>query len=130
METNTETALLKQIELSWNKAIEDNLVEEMSKYMHEEWIIFSGDGNVTTKDSFLKSVNSGELVHTKMDFQILNVKVYGNTGLIMQQGTSAGNWKGQTFSNYEIASSVFIRKNNKWLAVQTMVAPAEKMEQH
>jgi hypothetical protein len=126
MEPNTEAELLKQTELKWNKAIEDNLVEEMSKYMDEEWIIFSGDGNITTKEMFLTLVRKGELVHTEMNFEILQVKVYNDTGLIMQRGTSAGTWQGQSFSNYEIASTVFIKKNNKWLAVQTMIAPANK----
>lgn len=129
METNIETQLLKQIELQWSKAIEDNLVEEMSKYMDEDWIIFSGDGNITTKELFLTLVQNGELVHTKMDFEILKVKVYNDTGLVMQRGTSAGTWQGQAFSNYEIASTVFIKKNNEWLAVQTMIAPANKQDE-
>ena len=126
METNTETELLKHIELKWNKAIEDNFVEDMGKYMADEWIIFSGNGNLTTKETFLSLVRRGELLHTKMDFEILQVKIFNDTGIVMQRGTSAGTWLGQSFSNYEIASSVFIKQNNKWLAVQTMLAPAAK----
>ncbi len=121
-----EEILLKQIELDWNKAIEENDVASMAKYMSDEWVIFSGDGNITTKQMFLHYVKSGDLVHTQMDFEILNVKVLGSTGIVMQKGTSSGNWKGQAFSNYEIASSVFIRQNGQWLAVQTMIAPANK----
>lgn len=122
---DSELELLEQIELSWNKAIEDNLVSEMGKYMSDDWVIFSGDGNTTTKETFLQLVTSGDLVHSKMDFEIMNAKIYENTGLIMQRGTSAGTWQGNSFSNYEIASTVFIRKNNKWVAVQTMIAPAK-----
>lgn len=121
-----EDKLLKQIELDWNKAIEANDVVSMAKFMSDEWVIFSGDDNVTTKQMFLQLVKSGDLIHTQMEFEVLNVKVYGNTGIVMQKGTSSGNWKGQTFSNYEIASTVFIRQNDQWLAVQTMIAPATK----
>lgn len=123
---NSETEFLAQMELKWNKAIEDNLVEEMGRYMDESWIIFSGDGNITTKQTFLQLVKRGDLVHSKMDFEILQVKIYGNTGLIMQRGTSAGTWRGQPFENYEIASTVFVKNQNSWLAVQTMIAPAIK----
>jgi len=119
-----EIELLKQTELKWNKAIQDNRVEEMGRYMDEEWIIFSGDGNITTKEKFLQVVKSGDLVHSKMDFEILQVKIHENTGLVMQRGTSAGSWQGQSFDNYEIASTVFVRKEDQWLAVQTMIAPA------
>jgi hypothetical protein len=55
-----EAEFLKQTELKWNKAIQDNLPDEMAKYMDDEWIIFSGDGNITTKDTFLQHVKSGD----------------------------------------------------------------------
>ena len=117
---------VKQIELEWNKAIEKNDVNSMAKFMADEWIIFSGDGNITTKKMFLQLVESRELIHTEMDFEILNVKNFGDTSLVMAKGTSSGIWKGQTFSNYEISSTVFIKDNDQWLAVQTMIAPANK----
>ncbi|MBT1688629.1 nuclear transport factor 2 family protein [Dawidia soli] len=125
-DTNHEAELLKQTELKWNNAIQENLVQEMGKYMDDEWIIFSGDGNITTKEAFLRLVTSGDLQHSKMDFEILRVKIHGNTGLVVQRGTSAGTWQGRSFDNYEIASSVFVRDNNTWLAVQTMIAPANR----
>lgn len=119
--------LLKQIELDWNKAIEENDVATMAKYMSDEWVIFSGDGNLTTKQMFLQYVKSGDLIHIEMDFEILNVKIFENTCMIMAKGTSSGIWKGQTFSNYEISSTVFIKQNGQWLAVQTMIAPATNL---
>jgi hypothetical protein len=125
-DANYEAALLKQTSLKWDEAIEKNLVEEMGQYMHKDWIIFSGDGNITTKEAFLRSVQQGNLKHSKMDFEVLRVQVFENTGLVMQRGTSAGAWQGQSFENYEIASSVFIKEGNHWLAVQTMLAPANK----
>jgi len=121
-----EKSLLKNIELEWNKAIEANDVDSMAKYMSDEWVIFSGDGNIITKQMFLQFVRSEDLIHTQMDFEVLDVKVFGDTGIVMQKGTSSGVWKGQTFSNYEIASTVFIRQNDQWLALQTMLAPATK----
>jgi ketosteroid isomerase-like protein len=125
-QTQTMEEQLKQTELEWNTAIEKNDVSGMGKFMSEDWVIFSGDGNITTKKMFLQFVESGDLVHTQMDFEILNVKIFGNTGLVMAKGTSSGTWKGQAFSNYEISSTVFIREKEQWLAVQTMIAPANK----
>lgn len=121
-----EEEVLKRTELDWNKAIEENDVVTMAEYMSDEWVIFSGDGNITTKQMFIDFVKSGDLVHTEMDFEILRVKVFGDTGIIMQRGTSSGNWKGQAFSNFEIASTVFVKEEGRWLAVQTMIAPATK----
>lgn len=115
---------IKQVELEWNRAIEKNDVKAMAKFMDDEWVIFSGDGNITTKKMFLHLVERGELIHTEMDFEILRVKSFGNTSLVMTKGTSSGIWKGETFSNDEVSSTVFIKNNDQWLAVQTMIAPA------
>lgn len=125
-DTEMEEKHLSQIEQDWNKSIEANDVASMATYMSDDWVIFSGDGNVTTKQMFLQFVESGDLIHTQMDFEILDIKVFGSTAIVMQKGTSSGNWKGQSFSNYEIASTVYIKQNDQWLAVQTMIAPANK----
>lgn len=84
-----EEEKVKQIELEWNRAIANNDVVSMAKFMSDDWIIFSGDGNITTKQMFLQLVESGDLIHTKMDFEILNVKNFGNTCLVMAKGTSS-----------------------------------------
>jgi|GEM_PF-3966323 len=44
-----EEERLKQIELDWNKATETNDVDSMANYMSDERVIFSGDGQITTK---------------------------------------------------------------------------------
>lgn len=124
MGNQSEEATLKQIELDWNKAIEVNDVASMARYMSDEWVIFSGNGDLTTKQMFIELVESGDLVHTEMNFEILRVQVIGSTGIVMQKGTSSGSWKGQPFSNFEIASTVFVKKDSRWLAIQTMLAPA------
>lgn len=73
----------------------------MGAFMHHDWIIFSGDGNFTTKEEFLESVRSGRLKHTRMYFETLRVNIYGDTGIIVQRGISAGMWDGRAFSNQE-----------------------------
>lgn len=123
-DTSSEIADLTVCELTWNKLIAENKVKEMGEYMHKDWIVFSGDGNITTKKGFLDAIQNGDLIHTRMDFEILRVMHYGNTGIVIQRGTSAGTWKGKSFSNYEIASSVFIKGPQGWQAVMTMLAPA------
>lgn len=115
---------VKQTEERWNKFIEDNNVTEMSKYMTEDWVIV-GQGGITSKETFLNLVKNGDLVHTRMDFEIVRVEVYGNTSIVTQRGTSAGTYKERPFSNYEWATSILVKGHEGWLAVYTMIAPAD-----
>lgn len=121
-----ETETLKNTELEWGRFIEENNVAEMAKNMNEDWVILSGDGKMTTKEVFLKSVENGDLVHTRMDFKILEVRRYGDVGIVVAQGTSAGTWKEHAFSNDEVATSVFVKSGQRWRSVLTMLAPAIK----
>lgn len=123
-----EVIRLKQIELDWNKAIEENDLTAMAEFMSDEWILFSGNGTRLTKQTFMDLIAKKELTHTEMNFEILDAKIFDHTGIVLTKGTSSGYWKGQPFSNYEITSSVFIHRDGKWLAVQTMLAPANKNE--
>lgn len=124
IETNSITDEVKQTEERWNKSIEDNDVPEMSKYMTEDWVIV-GQGGITSKEVFLNLVKNGDLVHTRMDFEIIRVEVYGNTAVVTQRGTSAGIFKGRAFSNYEWATSILVKGHEGWLSVYTMIAPAD-----
>lgn len=125
---STDEERLKQLELDWNRAIEKNDVKEMAWYMADEWVIFSGNGNITTKERFLQSVKDKILVHTKMDFEILDVTVYGDTGIVMQRGISTGTWQEQIFDYQEISTTVFVKKNDRWQALHTMLAPVPRVE--
>lgn len=116
----------EQIELVWNKAIEEEDVVAMAEFMSDDWILFSGDGNIVTTKIFLDLVDKGDLAHTEMDFGILDVKIFDDTYIILSKGTSSGIWKKQPFINFEITPTVFIKQNEKWPADQTMLAPANK----
>lgn len=121
---NAETELVA-IAKKWDKAIATNDMKEMKKYMAEEWTCLSGMG-ISQGSSFLASIAGGDLVHTVMDTDEIHVKVFGDTGIVIAKGISAGSYKGEPFRLYEWSTSVFIKKENRWICVHTMLTPADK----
>ncbi|TKC07448.1 nuclear transport factor 2 family protein [Pedobacter frigoris] len=109
----------------WDKAIVNNDVLEIAKFMSEDWVITGSDG-ITSKSSFLELIESGVLTHNRMDADESDIRIYGQTGVVISRGTSAGTYKGQPFEFYEWSTSIFIWKQGKWLCVSTMVTPAKK----
>jgi hypothetical protein len=61
-----------------------------------------------------------------MDADETNISIYGNTGILLARGTSAGTYNGNDFSLYEWSTSVFIKIDGNWLCVSTMVTPANQ----
>jgi hypothetical protein len=117
---------LLQCEKDWNRAIENNNVDEIEKFLSADWVIVGTEGGITSKDEFLSWITSGDLTHSRMDSDETRVRVYENTGVITSRGTSAGKYKEQYFELYEWSTSTFIYKNGKWICVHTMLTPANK----
>ena len=109
----------------WDEAMVSNDADEIGKFMSDDWKIVGSDG-ITSKSSFLQFISSGILTHNRMDSDETHIDVYGNTGILVSRGTSAGTYNGDNFSLYEWSTSVFIKTEGKWRCVITMLTPANK----
>ncbi|HET9745247.1 MAG TPA: nuclear transport factor 2 family protein [Chitinophagaceae bacterium] len=109
----------------WDQAMVSNDVNEIGKFMSDTWIIIGSNG-ITPKSTFLQMISSGALTHSRMDSDEDNIIIYGNTGILVSRGTSAGKFNGQEFSLYEWSTSIFMKTGRKWQCVLTMLTPANK----
>ena len=107
----------------WDEAMVSNDADAIAKFMADDWKIIGSDG-ITSKSSFLQFISSGILTHNRMDSDEANITIYGNTGIIVSRGTSAGVYNGNNFSLYEWSTSVFIKTEENWRCVLTMLTPA------
>jgi ketosteroid isomerase-like protein len=121
-----QTEALKLLCRQWDNAIEGNDAAEIGKFMADDWVIVGTEGGISSKSHFLGFIKSGDLFHNRMDFEDLRVNVYDNTGIVISKGTSIGTYKRIPFSYYEWSTSVFIKKEDRWLCVLTMLTPVEK----
>ena len=110
----------------WDDAMVTNNAQAISGFMSDDWVIIGTQGGITPKSSFLKLIETGDLTHHKMDSDEMTVKLYGDTGIVISRGTSAGHYKNRAFSFYEWSTSVFIFEQAKWNCVLTMLTPAQK----
>ena len=109
----------------WDEAMVSNDAAEIAKFMSDDWKIIGSDG-ITSKSSFLQFISSGILTHNRMDSDYADISIYGDTGILVSRGTSAGTYNGEKFSLYEWSTSVFIKTGGSWLCALTMLTPANK----
>src|SRR5687768_8663104 len=114
MEMGTENSLLETCK-AWDAAMIGNIVDEIAAFMASDWVIVGTEGGITQRAKFLENIRNGDLVHTRMDHDEIRVKTYGDTGVVIARGTSAGTYKGDPFSYYEWSQSVFIYLSERWL---------------
>lgn len=120
----TEKQELLDFSNRWDEAMVGNDANDIAKYMSDDWVIVGSNG-ITTKATFLQLIATGVLTHNRMDSDETSIRIYGNTGILVSRGTSAGTYNGESFSLYEWATNVFIKPEGKWICVLTMLTPAD-----
>ena len=104
---------------AWDRAMVANDVEAIGRYMADDWVIVGSDGSIGNKADFLALVRSGALTHDVMESFELEVRVYGETALVLARGVSGGHFEGKPFRELERSSSVFVRLATEWRCVLT-----------
>ena len=125
MITTTEKQELLEFSKQWDEAMIGNDADEIAKFISDDWVIVASDG-ITSRSSFLELISSGILSHNRMDSDECTISIYGNTGVLVSRGTSAGTYNNEKFSLYEWSTNVFIKAEGKWRCVLTMLTPANK----
>jgi ketosteroid isomerase-like protein len=103
----------------WDRAMVENDVDAIGRYMADDWTIIGSDGSVGDKATFLGLVRSGVLSHDVMESDELHVRVYGETAVVTSRGVSGGKYQGHPFRENERVSCVFVREEGQWRCVLT-----------
>jgi ketosteroid isomerase-like protein len=105
---------------AWDRAMVANDADAIGRYMAEDWVIVGPDGSVSGKARFLDLVRSGALTHDTMESHDMDVRLYGDTAIVIGRGVSAGRYRAEGFHLVERVSSVFRRNGaSGWTCVLT-----------
>jgi ketosteroid isomerase-like protein len=125
MATSVEQELI-DVSHAWDRAMITNDPDAIGEYMAEDWTIIGADGSVGDKATFLDLIRSGALTHDVMESHDMNVRVYGDTAVVIARGVSGGNYQGQKFNLVERVSCVFLRHESRWRCVLTHLSELSK----
>lgn len=123
--TESAAAELARVANDWDQAMVSNDPRVIGQFMADDWILIGPDGSVDTKPRFLALIGSGALTHDVMESHDMDVRVYGDAGVVIARGVSGGAWQGARFLLHERVSSVFIRANGHWRCVSTHLSKLE-----
>lgn len=103
-------------------AIVSNDADRIAACIGAEWRLVDEDG-VTDRDRFLDAVRSGGLTHSIMrPVGELEVRVYGDVGLVFGRVVNTAHVGGQAFHADEWTTDVFVLRARRWVCVHSHVA--------
>ncbi len=118
--TNTEHEVL-QVELAWNRALEQGDVAALDRIWAEEFHDTSFDGTVTTKQQDLAVVASRELVYRSSKVRDLVIRVYGKSAVVTGHWTAVGQFRGADVSGEFRYTDVYVKREGRWQAVASQI---------
>ncbi|MGH9380756.1 MAG: nuclear transport factor 2 family protein [Thermoanaerobaculia bacterium] len=124
--SSTVEAELIDVAHAWDRAMVSNDAEAIGLYMADDWTIIGPDGRVNDKATFLELVRSGKLTHDVMESHDLQVRVYGDTAVVIAHGVSGGHYLGEAFHFVERVSCVFVRQQGRWQCVSTHLSQLQE----
>jgi ketosteroid isomerase-like protein len=114
---------LRAVAADWDRAMVQNDADAIGEFMAEEWVIIGSDGGLTDRTRFLAQVRAGRLTHDVMTTESVQIQTYGDVGVLVAWGVSAGHFDGHAFRELERQSNVFVRCAGRWRCVLTHLSP-------
>ena len=120
-----EQALIK-IQHDWAKARIKGDGSYTRRLEAENCTVVWPDGSIVNKREDLKSM-TGDIGFTEFQIDDLQVRLYGDTGIVVGQGTiKAHEGKQNLLGGKFVWTDTFIKQNGEWKVVASQVTPVLK----
>jgi ketosteroid isomerase-like protein len=120
-----EQALIK-IQHDWAKARVKGDSSYTRRQESENCTVVWPDGSIVNKREDLKSM-TGDIGFTEFQIDDLQVRLYGDTGIVVGQGTiKAHEGKQNLLGGKFVWTDTFINQNGEWKVVASQVTPVLK----
>lgn len=107
----------------WAEAIVANDATRIGSFAEPDWTMVTPEGGPGKREGFLAAVESGNLTHSEMSFEVLEARVYGDVAVVLAHGTNKGRWQGEPFAADEWVTETFIRRPSGWLCAFSALTP-------
>ena len=81
------------------------------------------DGRLVNKQEDLQTYESGDATFTEFKIDDLKMRFYGDTAIVVGQGSIKARTKTQDLSGSYIWTDTFVKQNSVWKAVASQVTP-------
>jgi len=119
---NDEQALIK-IQHEWADARLKRESSYPQRVEADDFTVVWFDGKIVNKEEDLQSYESDDVNFTEFKIDDLKVRFYGDTGIVVGQGSINAHTKTQDLSGKYVWTDTFVRKGAEWKAVASQVTP-------
>lgn len=122
----TKNELKRQFQIidnNLNQAYEKNDPEEISKMLSDDWAMLESSTGLSTKGQFLNAIKDGNLKHSKMKKEVLQVKLYNDFAIVITRGKNEGRYLNNLFNAEHWVTNIYMKNDPGWVCVFIQEAP-------
>ena len=112
---------LRQIDREWNEAYPNRNIETLNRIIADDWKCIDGAGQMISKQQLLERVAASPNPFDSHKFDEFSLRIFGDTAIITGRVFGNGRNKGGDFSLEQRYTRVYVKRDDKWLAIATQV---------
>jgi uncharacterized protein (TIGR02246 family) len=117
---------LKQVERDWIAGQKAGDADKIGQLIADDWSALGFDGKKVNKQQYLADFKSGAQKFESVEIGPMDVRVFGNIGVVQGSDTEKSSYKGKDTSGKYVWMDVFQKqKDGKWLAVRSEVTKVQ-----
>ena len=118
---NNLTEEVTRLNRRWMEAYVRRDTAFLEQYLADDYVSTFPDGTVLDKQGEIESLKSGDIALTEMTPSEMNVRTYDGAAVITGRSTIKAKVKGEKVSGEYRFTDVWIKQDNRWLAVASQV---------
>ena len=105
------------MEDDWAKAIKNKDAATLRRIIAEDWVGTDEKGKVLNREQSISQTTSNpDVIESEENFD-MQVRVYGNTAIVIGGGTERGTRNGTAYTDTYRWTDVFVKRSGRWQAV-------------
>jgi ketosteroid isomerase-like protein len=123
MKDNSDEKALIKIQHDWADARRKRDSSFPKRIEAEDFTVVWFDGRIVNKEEDLRTYESNNAVFSEFKIDDLKVRFYGDTAIVVGQGTIKAHTKTQDLGGKYVWTDTFVRLSGEWKAVASQVTP-------
>jgi ketosteroid isomerase-like protein len=114
-----DKAQITEIEKQSAAALVSGDLQALGSIFAEEWILVGPAGEVMSRQKIFGELRSGDLKFSAYELGEMEIRIFGDTAVVVGRGNPHGEWHGEKFEEKEVFSDTFVRVGGKWRCVMS-----------
>jgi ketosteroid isomerase-like protein len=114
---------LRRIQHAWADARLKRDSSFPRKIEADDFTVVWFDGRIVNKEEDVKSYESDDVTFTEFNIGDLQVRFYGDTAIVVGDGSLKARTKNQDLSGKYVWTDTFVKQDGEWKAVASQVTP-------